>query len=92
MSSAEDEIDVALNIAALVVVPASVVEESVVSAVKGAVVEGGLVASHHGGDRLVVWRVGDAHCGIILPWMCMWKLVKLTWLRIDGEEVGKSSP
>jgi hypothetical protein len=47
LGAAEDEVDVALDVAALVVVAAGAVEEGVVGAVEGTVVEGHLVAGHH---------------------------------------------
>jgi hypothetical protein len=48
LAATEDEVDVPLNVAALIVVTAGLVEEGVVGAVEGAVVEGHLVAADHG--------------------------------------------
>lgn len=66
MTTAKDEVNVALNVAALVIVPALVVKEGIVGAVKGTVVERRLVAGHQDRNRLVVGSVGDANRSIIL--------------------------
>lgn len=51
LAAAEDEVDVALDVAALVVVAAGAVEEGVMGAVERAVIEGHPVAGHHGRHR-----------------------------------------
>ena len=57
LATAKDEVDIALNVAALIEVPALVIKQCVVRAVEGAVIEGHLVSSHHCCDRLVQGRV-----------------------------------
>lgn len=50
LPTAEDEIDVALDVATLVVVSTLVVEQGIVWAVEGAMVECYLISGHHGCD------------------------------------------
>jgi len=63
---AEDEVDVALDVAALVVVAPGAVEEGVVGAVERAVVEGHLVAGHHRRHRPDLRVVHQTGAGAVL--------------------------
>lgn len=66
LAAAEDEVDVALDVTALVVVAAGDVEEGVVGAVERAVVEGNLVAADHGGHRAHLRDVGQPGARAVL--------------------------
>lgn len=70
LAAAEDEIDVALNVAALVVMPALVIEESVVRAIKCAMVESRLIARDHRSHRLVERGTRNADRSVVLRHAC----------------------